>query len=328
MENTIRNNRIIIDILSLLRLLRELNNEEYSARALRNAIEGIEKLNVEITSGIQAQNLVPRMGKKCKKYIDGILENIDEDRTGIDELDELSEEDQLFLYSISEMVKIPGIGMKKALKYLDQGYNIFTLREFLANGGGTTRQRIGIKYASEFERRIPREKIDYFNIIFKSKIKKYNTINETKIKYVISGSYSRGSENSGDLDIILYSKREGEVCEHFSELINFLNGILIDTLSQGLDSYQGVAYIDEDFPSVRIDIKTTANMNEYYYALLYFTGPGKFNEKMRNKARIMGYKLGNNEMIRLSDGKKIIVHSEKEIFDILKMNFLQPSERN
>ena len=69
-------------------------------------------------------------------------------------------------------------------------------------------------------------------------------------------------------------------------------------------------------------------MDEYYYALLYFTGPAKFNERMRDRAERMEYKLGNNEMIDLRTNKRVIVDSEEEIFDILDMEYLDPENRN
>ena len=321
------NNEKIIKIFTYLKIIRDMNNEVRSSNAFKTIIENIEKTNREILSGSDAQTFISGVGKKSKYYIDSILKNKNKNITGVNEIDRLSDDERNKIFIIYEMIKIPGVGLKTALKYYEEGYDIDELKEYLNSGHGTTRQRIGVKYVDELKRRIPRNKIDIFNDTFRNLIRIYNNRNNTELKYHILGSYCRGAETSGDLDIILYSFYEDDVNESFLEFLK-TNRILKETLSSGYDSYQGIAYIDEDFQSVRIDIKLIHNMDEYYYALLYFTGPAKFNERMRDRAERMEYKLGNNEMIDLRTNKRVIVDSEEEIFDILDMEYLDPENRN
>jgi DNA polymerase/3'-5' exonuclease PolX len=54
---------------------------------------------------------------------------------------------------------------------------------------------------------------------------------------------------------------------------------------------------------------------------------------MRNKANEMGYTLNEYGIFKLTkDGKnkgeQIIVHTEKEIFDLINCIFIEPKDRN
>ena len=74
----------------------------------------------------------------------------------------------------------------------------------------------------------------------------------------------------------------------------------------------------------RIDIRYVP-YKSYYSALLYFTGSGEFNRNMRTVAISLGYKL--NEYGLYKNGKKIKVKSEKDIFNELGMEYVDPSKR-
>ena len=60
--------------------------------------------------------------------------------------------------------------------------------------------------------------------------------------------------------------------------------------------------------------------------MLYFTGSKNFNVQMRNIALARGYSL--NEYGLKKDKKLIMLHSEKEGFDLLGMEYKEPDERN
>ena len=92
----------------------------------------------------------------------------------------------------------------------------------------------------------------------------------------------------------------------------------------GIFSYQGIIG--------RIDIRFMP-YESFYFAYLYFTGGVDLNRNMRLIAISHGYKL--NEYGLYKDGsskdgssKSVKVESEKEIFDILGLNYLQPKDRS
>ena len=75
----------------------------------------------------------------------------------------------------------------------------------------------------------------------------------------------------------------------------------------------------------RIDIRMFA-LESYYSALLYFTGSKDFNRQMRLNAIAHDYTL--NEYGLFDEKNKLIkVNSEKDLFDILGMEYVDPSKR-
>lgn len=79
----------------------------------------------------------------------------------------------------------------------------------------------------------------------------------------------------------------------------------------------------------RIDIRFVT-YDSYYPAILYFTGSMMLNKLMRTHALKHKYTLNEYGLYRVVSGEKeekIVVHSEKEIFDILGLLYLSPSER-
>jgi DNA polymerase/3'-5' exonuclease PolX len=77
----------------------------------------------------------------------------------------------------------------------------------------------------------------------------------------------------------------------------------------------------------RIDIRFMP-YESFYFAYLYFTGGVDLNRNMRLVAITHGYKLNEYGLYKDGSSKSIIVESEKEIFDILGLNYLQPKDRS
>jgi DNA polymerase/3'-5' exonuclease PolX len=77
-------------------------------------------------------------------------------------------------------------------------------------------------------------------------------------------------------------------------------------------------------PIRKIDIRIVIP-ESFFTALLYFTGSYEFNERMRGIAKRQGYKL--NEYGLYKNNKQIHIYSEKDVFDILGMKYLDPINR-
>ena len=91
--------------------------------------------------------------------------------------------------------------------------------------------------------------------------------------------------------------------------------------------YMGFCKLKKGKP-MRIDIRYVS-YKSYYPALLYFTGSGEYNKKMRGVAESLGYLLNEYGLYKLDGNKKklINVKSEKDIFDKLGMEYLEPEKR-
>jgi DNA polymerase/3'-5' exonuclease PolX len=251
---------------------------------------------------------IPGIGKGIMDRIDQILE------TGkLKQLGDTSEYDTLELFQ-----KIYGVGIVKAQELYNAGYRkIDELRKDENKLNLTNAQKVGLKYFEDINSKIPRSEITKFKRIL---AKAVNKVSE-EIQFEIVGSYRRKAKESGDIDVLFTHPKDIEYLDKILEEME-KTGILTDTLSKGKYKYLGVGKIDDKYR--RIDFLYIPN-EEYYTALVYFTGSGKFNTEMRQKAKDMGMRL--NEHALLKANKRIPIKSEKELFDILGMEYLKPENR-
>ena len=116
--------------------------------------------------------------------------------------------------------------------------------------------------------------------------------------------------------------------------------LITDDLATGDSKYMGICVLPEDEakkagqdPPIhrRLDIRLLP-YDEYYSGLLYFTGSDQFNRHSRILAQEKGFTLSENGLFKRSEktkkGVKTTLHSEKELFDILGMEYLEPTERD
>lgn len=328
MYQQIDNSRITT-VLNYLVTQRLLDNKIENANALQNAINNINNVQFQIQNGVQAKT-IPGVGVKTGAYIDGILSNINPNNCGIYEIDNMSYEQKVRLVTITDMSKIPDIGVKRAANYYDAGYNTVDKLKEMLKTNGSQRTQLALQHEGQLERRIPREKIDIFMSNFNSAISTFNSTMNSSLNYDVGGSYVRGKPDSGDIDILIWSFNPKEVLAKQPVFLEYLNkvGILIGTQVLGSIIYQGVAYIDKDFPAVRIDIKALPDLINYHYALFHLIGPGSFNTKMSDIAKSKGWTLGSNGMIINTTGDQINVRSQDDIFTLLGQNYIIPQNRN
>ena len=261
--------------------------------------------------------------------------------------------------SINELAKISYIGQTTAKKMVTQ-YGITSisqLKELVKNGEIDSKKAVTftapkgglyklnknqvkmLGYHSKLKR-IPREFTEALEESTKYIIAK--KFGKKAFDIVFAGSYRRKAETSGDVDIIIKSKKY--TIKDFVKVLKEW-GVIFDTLSSGTHDFKGLGRCPgmKNF-IFRIDILQT-NDDDWYAALLHFTGSDLFNRIMREKAKnLMEYNgkslpygailSQKGFFIRGSDGKssgKRVVsgglQSEKQLFDIFNMVYLKPSER-
>ena len=192
------------------------------------------------------------------------------------------------------------------------------------------KQAIGLKYYKDILERIPREEIDQFN----------NILNEIltesmSMKFEIVGSYRRGAKSSGDIDVILTTTDPSQSAQkqnnNFNKFLESLKTrkIITHFLSQGPTKSLVVGNVPGSKLYRRIDFLYT-KPEEYPYAVLYFTGSKYFNLAMRGRALRQNMSLNEHCFSDVKTKNKIEfpnVNCEKDIFDILNMEYKTPEER-
>lgn len=275
-------------------------------------LEILKKYDKKITSGEQLKD-IKGIGKGTIDRINEIL-----DKGYLSEI----VEDQENYKAYEELEQIFGIG-KAYAKVLVEKHKIKSIKQLkdaIKQNKITVPHHVslGLKYNNAIKQMIPREELDQINKYLKSIVGNYT--------FEICGSYRRGKSMSSDIDILLTSKTNV-----LKEFVNKLksNNFIIEDLDENFEvKYMGFAKL---LNIRRIDIMYVPT-ESYPTALLHYTGSGLFNQKIREVAKELGYMLNQYGLYTLNKNgdkdKRIIVKDEKDIFNKLGMEYLEPSLRN
>jgi DNA polymerase/3'-5' exonuclease PolX len=205
--------------------------------------------------------------------------------------------------------KVRGIGPKKAMALWAQGVRPGNLRRHLKLLPEAT--RVALQYP--VMERIPRRLVEQAFLAFVPPGEKGNC--------TLVGSYRRGKETSGDIDI-LYA---GPDFDRFMDKVAAHLGKRWRLMAKGPNKVSGI-FLLTPRAAVEVDI-WISNKENRAYMMLYATGSKEHNVKMRFIAKHRGYKLNQYCMEDLKTGKKLPAKTEREIFDHLKMAWKRPEER-
>jgi len=292
----------------------------FRLRSITNVLKILEKFTEKIISSDQLKN-IKGIGSHSLKRIDEIL------KTG--KLSEINPEieNKKYLEYVEKLEDIYGIGRKTALE-LFKKHNIKTIEELKNIKNLPENVKKGLKYYDKIKFKIPRSEMDEIENFL------VTTLYEIDINLfgVVCGSYRRLLPTSNDIDFFIVhpkikTKKDMKNKKYLKTFIEKLRikNFIIDSFTSDdvITKFMGICKWNNTLR--RIDIRYIP-YESYYFALLYFTGNGEFNRKMRQLAIIQDYLL--NEYGIYKNKKMIHVKSEKEIFDILKMEYISPDKRN
>ena len=283
-------------------------NYRFKIISYKKAISAIKSYDGKIASLNNARDVLKTQFKDPKKIM-----------TKIEELMSTGEVKEALLNNrlkaIDSLKNIVGIGAVKAADlYNKHGItNISTLRKkpkLL-----TRAQQIGIKYYEKGQDVIPREDIKQYEDKLKKHVQK-------GMKMSVVGSYRRNAKTSGDVDILVSCEKNEDYHKYVGKLSEV--GLLEDHFSYGKLKWLGYAKLKNTYR--RVDILFTPP-EEYAFALLYFTGSGDFNERMRFIAKTKGYRLNEHGIINLKTKQNVYLKTEQEIFKFLDMTYVEPENR-
>jgi NAD-dependent DNA ligase len=310
-------NEEFIDILDKLSNIMLKQGEVFRARAYQKAQETIMAYPDDITSPAQLKGL-PGIGDtimdKLNEYVQtGTLRILEREKVN----------------PVNILADVYGIGPKKAKELVDKG--ITTIDQLRANQNELLNdiQKIGLKYYEQLLERIPRSEIQMYEQIFTTTFSNIASKSDPNAKFEIVGSYRRGAQNSGDIDVII-TGNTGVVYKNFiDDLIK--QGIITHVLSRGLSKTLVIAKLPGNHVARRVDFLYSPP-EEFAFAILYFTGSKAFNTVMRQKALEQGYTLNEHGLSIMENkvkGQKVdqLFKDEKDIFDFLKLAYKTPIER-
>ena len=308
-------NKQIISILTKLKEAMYMKKNRFSALGYNKSIEKIIKYNNDILSLDDISHLFKPDSstmKHLKEYFTTgevtLLKNLENDPAKI-------------------FTKIYGVGPKKAAEFKKLGITTLDQLRERQEELLTTAQKYGLQYYDDIQKRIPRAEIDGYNKIFKMVFDKIKTEHS---EYRIVGSYNRGAETSGDIDVIITDKKNNiEIFSKFIDAMQKLN-VLVAILSRGDKKSLTIGKIGKR-PARRLDFMWSPP-KEYAFSTLYFTGSMEFNVNMRQRAVDLGFTMNEHGLYHYNNkvkGKKIQgkFETEQDIFKYLGMVYIPPTER-
>ncbi|ESO02110.1 hypothetical protein HELRODRAFT_161346 [Helobdella robusta] len=302
-------------------------NEKWKALSYKKAIISLKKHPAKISTFEEAKSL-SGVGEKLAEKIWEIVES-----GKLRKLDELSETEEVT--SLNTFVNVWGAGPKTAQTWFAQGFR--SLKDLEEKAQLTRCQKIGLKYYDELIERMERAEVQKIESVVLTEV----NILRPGCELVVCGSYRRGQTTCGDVDILITHPDGSSHVGLFDALIGSLTetGFLTDELiiahNGPQQKYLGLCKLPES-KHRRIDIIVTPH-NEFYTALVYFTGSGHFNRSMRHMASKMNMSLNEhglytgvtrNNGVKVCSGSSLPITSEESIFKYLGVPFRPPEERD
>nr|CAD29089.1 chimeric DNA-directed DNA polymerase bf4-16 [synthetic construct] len=296
--------------------------------AYRKAASVIAKYPHKIKSGAEAKKL-PGVGTKIAEKIDEFL------ATGkLRKLEKIRQDDTSS--SINFLTRVTGIGPSAARKLVDEG--IKTLEDLRKNEDKLNHhQRIGLKYFEDFEKRIPRELIQGKKIVNHLRSRLAFEYNGQLIKIlskniVAVGSFRRGAESSGDMDVLLtHPNFTSESSKQPKLLHRVVEQLRIKGLSFSVKvcgERKCVLFIEWEKKTYQLDL-FTALAEEKPYAIFHFTGPVSYLIRIR---AALGFTINEYTIRPLGvtgvAGEPLPVDSEQDIFDYIQWRYREPKDRS
>ncbi len=307
----------VSEILDEISTLLELKGENpFKSRAYSNASRTIAALEMDLGEAVRSGAL---------KEVKGIGAALFEKITELVTTGKLAYYEELKASvpaGLFEMIRIPGLGPKRAKAIFDQ-LGISTLGELeyacnenrllkLDGFGPRMQEKIlqGIQYVrkqkGQFHYPIAAGEAELLYATFKA--------HKSVKRIAIAGSLRRRKEVVKDIDLLVSADRSGPVMEAFTTLPE-----VEEVIAKG-----------ETKSSVRLKSGINADLRvvsdaEFPYALHHFTGSKEHNVAMRGRAQRMGFKM--NEYGLFKGEKRIHCKDEKEIFAKLGLAFIPPELR-
>jgi DNA polymerase/3'-5' exonuclease PolX len=239
-----RLNEKFIELMEQLSNIMLKHGEAFRARAYQKAQETIMAYPGDIMSPNDLKGkpgIGPTIMEKLNEYVEtGTLKVLEREKNN----------------PVNILADVYGIGPKKAKELVDNGItSIAQLRENQQMLNDI--QKVGLRYYEDVLKRIPRSEIEDYKKIFESDFKKVATSDS---KFEIVGSYRRGAQNSGDIDMIITSDSPKVFINFIDELIK--KKLILEVLSRGPTKCLVMAKIPSSDSVRRVDFLYTG-LEEY-----------------------------------------------------------------
>ena len=307
--------RLLYEIANLL----EIQEVPFKPQAYRRAAMSIESLSEDIEEIYKQEKLkeIPGIGEGIAKKI---IEYLDTGKSTY--LEELKKE---FPVNVSELMKIPGLGPKKIIMLYKnlKITNMTKLKkaitekklENLEHFKEATINNILKGIEAVEQNKTQRILLGFAAPIAESIIQKLKKVEGIK-QITIAGSYRRGKETVGDLDILATGTNSQKIVDVFTSLADIEEITAKGKSRAAIRLHNGLA----------VDLRVVKE-DECGSALLYVTGSKEHNIELRTIALSKGFTLNEYGLFTLDKKKRIASFTEEEIYKKLNMQYIPPELR-
>jgi len=301
-------------------LLEFRGENPFRIRAYRNGAKAIRDLDESVASILAdpSRNLasIPGIGKTLLDKTEtlvatGQLPQLEKLRLEIPEI-------------VIQMARIPGLGAKKAAK-LQQELAIESLGDLrkachedrisqLKGFGGKTQQAIldGLAIAEAAAERIYWSNGDQLAKSIGKHMKSCETISRMEW----AGSYRRGRETVGDLDLLIVAGNRDLAMDHFEAYAERSSTILRGDTK--ISIRVGKAF--------QVDMRVV-DENQFGAALQYFTGSQAHNIHTRRLAKERGLKINEYGVFSQEDDRQVAGATEEDVYASIGLPWIDPELR-
>jgi DNA polymerase (family X) len=313
-----------IDLLETIARLLELKGENpFKIRAYTNAARALETFSDNFPAAVAENRLAELDGigdaiaKKISEYV----------QTGaLEYFEKLQAE---FPETIFELFEIPGLGGKKVKALYEQlGIRTIAELEVAAKDGRVAELAgFGAKTATNLIQAIERRRKHSGRFLLSdAKIWSDELVEHFQGHPDVSqispgGSFRRGRETIGDLDILIATKQPERIIEHFLQF---------DPIDRVLARGETKASVLLKC-GIQADLRVVAN-HEFPFALGYFTGSKEHNVVLRGRALQNGWTLNEYRLAPEPGSKKAPkpipeIQTEADLYRALGLAYIPPELR-
>nr|MBI3612091.1 DNA polymerase/3'-5' exonuclease PolX [Nitrospirota bacterium] len=289
----------------------------FRIRAYRNAARTLRDLSREVTSLLaQGEDLteLPGIGKDLAGKIEDIV------KTGTTAM--LDEHRRAVPPTLTELLKIPGLGPKR-VKTLSRALGIRTLKD-LHHAARAGRINALAGFGEKLERQILHELETRAGAEARFKLATAAQYAEALVAYlkdspgigrvVAAGSYRRGRETIGDLDILATARADSPVMDRF---------VSYDEVEEVL-AHGGTRATVRLACKLHVDLRVVSE-ESYGAALQYFTGSKAHNIVLRQLAQQRGLKV--NEYGVFEGEQYVAGQTEESVYAAVGLPWIPPELR-
>lgn len=313
-------NQDIAQVFRQIATILELKGDNpFRIRAYKRAAQNIEGLSENLKNLVDKDSLqdIAGIGKDLAEKIKEIV------KTG--KLKFHRELKKSIPQGLMEMLQIPGLG-PKTVKLIYDKLKICDIKSLeKAAKAGKLEKLPGVKEKTEENilkgielMRGGRERMPLYQALEVAKkfIEPLKKLKEVQ-RIEVAGSARRKKETVKDIDILVISSKSSKIMNTFINIPDIKEVIVQGPTKSSVLSRQ----------NIQVDLRVVKK-DSFGAALMYFTGSKNFNITLRQYAVRKNYKINEYGVFKAGKlEKKVAGKTEKEIFDLFKMQFVPAALR-